>query len=321
MSLQVALEGHMRGSVGNTDHDWYRFLLERQRRSILATGSGLEEVNFWKPSGGRFTALSPGEPFFFRLKAPWNAIVGFGFFARYVVMPDWRAWELFGEANGNASEAELRRITADYRVRNGGDPQSPIGCILLSQPTFFDWERRIRQPSDWAPNIVTIKGYDLTVGEGRRIFEECLAEANLTLATRFSSIQDRYGKPILVKPRLGQGTFRAVVTDVYGACAVTGEHSLPVLEAAHIKPFSQEGPHDVRNGILLRSDVHRLFDHGYVTITPEHRFEVSDRLRKDWENGRAYYEMRDRPVHIPTERELQPDPALLQWHNEHVFLG
>ena len=61
----------------------------------------------------------------------------------------------------------------------------------------------------------------------------------------------RYGEPVLVRPRLGQGAFRVVVTEGYGrACAVTGEHSLPVLEAAHIKPFDAEGPHDIRNGLL-----------------------------------------------------------------------
>jgi putative restriction endonuclease len=311
----------VRGSVGNTDHEWYRFLLERQRRSIDATGEGLEEVNFWKPSGGAFSALEPGEPFFFRLKAPHNAIVGFGFFARYVVMPDWRAWELFGEANGNPSADDLRRRTTEYRVRNGGDPGGPIGCIMLVQPVFFPQGHWVRQPTDWSPNIVTTKRYDLTAGEGRRLWEECSAEANLMSAPGIASHPARYGEPILVRPRLGQGTFRAVVTDVYGACAVTGEHSLPVLEAAHIKPFAKDGPHDVSNGILLRSDIHRLFDHGYVTVTPEQRFEVSGRLRAEWENGRAYYKMKDRTVRFPDIVAQRPDPDLLRWHNENVFLG
>jgi predicted restriction endonuclease len=65
------------------------------------------------------------------------------------------------------------------------------------------------------------------------------------------------------------------VTDAYGrSCAVTREHSLPVLEAAHIRPCAQAGAHDVRNGLLLRSDLHRLFDIGYVTVTPDLRLEV-----------------------------------------------
>jgi putative restriction endonuclease len=69
---------------------------------------------------------------------------------------------------------------------------------------------------------------------------------------------------------------------------VTGEKTLPVLEAAHIKPYAIEGPHQVNNGILLRSDRHKLFDVGYVTVTPEHTLEVSPRLREEWHNGQEY---------------------------------
>ena len=98
----------------------------------------------------------------------------------------------------------------------------------------------------------------------------------------------RYGTPQLVAPRLGQGIFRVAVMDAYGrACAATQEHSLPALEASHIQPYAKDGPHDVRNGVLLRADLHRLFDQGYVTITPEYRLEVSPRLKEDYQNGQS----------------------------------
>ncbi len=86
----------------------------------------------------------------------------------------------------------------------------------------------------------------------------------------------RYGEPVLMRPRLGQAAFRVAITYAYErACAVTHEHSLPVLEAAHIVPYAQGGVHEVSNGLLLRSDLHRLFDLGYVTVTPELHLEVS----------------------------------------------
>ena len=82
--------------------------------------------------------------------------------------------------------------------------------------------------------------------------------------------------------RLGQGAFRIVVTDTYDRrCALTGERTLPVLEAAHIKPYSSGGAHDITNGLLLRSDLHTLFDRGYLTVTPEYRLEVSRRIREE----------------------------------------
>ena len=71
--------------------------------------------------------------------------------------------------------------------------------------------------------------------------------------------------------------------------AFTGERTLPVLEAAHIKPFARSGPHAVSNGLLLRSGLHKLFDAGYLTVTPKHKIEVSGRIKEEFENGREYY--------------------------------
>jgi putative restriction endonuclease len=100
---------------------------------------------------------------------------------------------------------------------------------------------------------------------------------------------------------------------------VTREHSLPVLEAAHIRPYGAEGEHSVANGLLLRADVHRLFDTGYVTVMPDRRFVVSRRLADEWENGKAYYAMEGREIAVPARVADRPDPELLRWHNEHVF--
>src|SRR5215211_3132406 len=76
----------------------------------------------------------------------------------------------------------------------------------------------------------------------------------------------RYGSEFLTRTRLGQGAFRVLVTEAYTRrCAVTGERTLPALEAAHIQPFSKLGPHLTTNGLLLRSDLHKLFDLGYLS--------------------------------------------------------
>jgi putative restriction endonuclease len=104
----------------------------------------------------------------------------------------------------------------------------------------------------------------------------------------------RYGEPQLVRPRLGQGTFRFAVLDAYGSCAVTTEHSRPVLDAAHIRPYGEGGGHEVANGLLLRTDLHRLFDKGYVTVSPDHRLVVSKRLRDEWHNGRGTTQCTDK---------------------------
>ncbi len=122
---------------------------------------------------------------------------------------------------------------------------------------------------------------------------------------------------------MGQGAFRVLVTDAYQQrCAITGEKTLPVLEAAHIRPYGQEGPHSVKNGMLLKSDFHTLFDDGYLTIIPELKVEVSQRLHNDYGNGKDYYKHHGQPLLIVPGQESQlPSREYLEWHNEHIYLG
>ena len=127
---------------------------------------------------------------------------------------------------------------------------------------------------------------------------------------------------MLVRPSLGQGAFRLLVTDTYHRrCAVTQERTFPALDAAHVRPYAEGGVHEVTNGLLLRRDLHSLFDRGYVTVTPELRFEVSRRIKEEFENGRAYYALHGGQVHIPERLAARPDAAALTWHNENRYLG
>lgn len=306
----------MDGFVAVTDPGWY----ER-----LASRPGPRDANFWRPSTRRFN-LQPGTPFFFKLKAPHHAIAGFGVFWAFTVLPDWLAWETFGDANGvddlDALRARLRRIREGARIE--ADPLGQIGCCLIAEATFFPREQWIVPPSDWSPRTQTGATYSLDAGEGQRIWHEALGLASMPALRRPTDAPaaPRYGPPTLHRPRLGQGIFRVQVLDAYGrACAVTKEHSLPVLEAAHIRPYARGGDHDVANGLVLRTDLHRLFDRGYVTVDDDSRFVVSRRLREDFDNGRSYYELHGRTLHVPAPAWHRPSAAALEWHRGQVFLG
>lgn len=307
------------GTVAPTDFGWWEFLAGRSEH----------EVNFWTPSAKRRFKAPEFSPFFFKLKSPHNSIAGFGYFTRWTHLPEWLAWECFGSGNGCRSLTKLRERIAKIRAGIGYVPgdTSDIGCILLTEPTFFPRDMWIPQPRDWQNPIVSGKQYDLSTGEGLRIWEQCRERATELSAHRPSGslvfegpTGPRFGTSRPVAPRLGQGAFRIAVTDAYDrACAVTAEHSLPALEAAHIRAFSADGPNEVRNGILLRADLHRLFDIGYVTVTPEHRLEVSPRLREDYSNGRSYYPLHGAVLHVPKSHRDRPDASFLTWHNERVF--
>jgi putative restriction endonuclease len=312
----------VRGYVANTDFDWF---------TTLRTRAELEEINFWQPSGGNaFRVISPGELVFFRLKSPRNAIGGFAIFARHVVIPAWHAWDTFAEGNGARDFPEMLARIAHYRRSAAGFRPDPhgnylIGCILLVEPVFFGPDEWVREPEGWPRNVVQGKSYNLSTGEGARLVGDCFERLegadHPTLAELRESAR-RFGSPHLVTPRLGQGTFRIAVETAYDrACAVTGEHSLPVLEAAHIQPYALGGEHLVPNGLLLRRDVHRLFDRGYVTVTPEARFEVSRALRDEFANGRTYYALHGAAVTLPSRLDERPSPSSVRWHNETVFRG
>ena len=137
------------------------------------------------------------------------------------------------------------------------------------------------------------------------------------------SATSQYGSEYLTRSRLGQGAFRVLVADAYSRrCAVTGERTLPVLEAAHIKPYAESGPHAVRNGMLLRSDIHKLFDTGYITVTADYTLEVSQRIREEYENGKEYYRYHGKElIVLPVNDSWKPGKGYLAWHNEHVFRG
>jgi putative restriction endonuclease len=303
----------VRLAVAVTDKDWFDFLWIRP---------DLSEINFWAPGATPFRALQPGELFLFKLHSPLNFIVGGGVFTYANSIPCSLAWEAFGVSNGAASLTEMRQRIAKYRRADTADRSDfVIGCRILTQPFFLPETEWIPSPASWSPNIVTFKTYDTSESDGLALWNSIQdRSARLSVPRNSLDPQDRYGNPVLVRPRLGQGTFRVMVTDAYKRkCAITGERTLPALEAAHIKPFAEGGSHDPRNGLLLRRDIHALFDSGYVTVTPDLKFHVSRRIKEEFENGRHYYALDDQLIAAPSSPSWNPDPAALDWHNNERF--
>ncbi|MBD5657047.1 MAG: HNH endonuclease [Candidatus Eremiobacteraeota bacterium] len=238
----------MKAFVAVTDPDWLRTLAANE-----AT-----EVNFWQP---RPTAVRQpeGTPWIFKVRGT-DRIAGFGFFSYWTIMPLAVAWETFGAANGVQSYGEMVRRVSSLRHSESTDDR--VGCVVLADSILLDRSAWITAPADWKPNIVRGAGYDLSVGEGARIWNQLRAlTATAPLRSPILSVPGGVAAPTLVTPRRGQGAFRLMVMDAYERrCAITGERTLPALEAAHIRPFSEHQSHQVRNGILMRSDLHRLYD-------------------------------------------------------------
>jgi putative restriction endonuclease len=306
--------------VGVTDNNWFHFLAERQP----------DEVNFWRPGGGSFRAIPEGAPFLFKLHSPHNYIVGGGFFVQYSLLPISLAWAAFEQKNGAPDFEAFRQKILGYRSSKAPTTPDPqIGCLVLVEPFFFAREDWIPIPDDWSSGIRRGKTYDTSDPSGERLWQA--VQERLPRYERPPGWKDsadvgvvespRYGDEYLIRPRLGQGAFRVLVTEAYTRrCAMTGERTLPALVAAHIKPYGKSGPHRVDNGLLLRADLHMLLDQGYLTLTKKYHIEVSRRIKEEFENGQEYYALHGRPLAILPQQEFErPSPEFIEWHNEQVF--
>lgn len=300
----------MRVFVGVTDDRWAQFLAAK----------GATEGNFWFPSTRMgFAALSPGEPFLFKTHHPHNRIVGGGFFEHYAVLRASEAWEFMGLGNGAASLPEMLDRIARYRpeARNEADPE--IGCVILNDLVFFGEGSSLPGPESFARSIVRGKTYRDPGADSvvETALMQLLAGGAEPVAPPSHAVE---WAEFQARRRLGQGGFQAVVLDAYSArCAITRHRIRPTLQAAHIRPVTAGGPHALANGLLLRSDVHTMFDRGYLALTNDHRLLVSPRLREEFGNGEEFYRQAGEPVEVPRGSAERPAGEYLEWHRDVVF--
>jgi putative restriction endonuclease len=314
--------------VGVTDLDWYS--------QLYASGPDHAEVNFWFPSSGTgFAALESGE--FFVLKTHVehryphlsNRLVGVGVFSGYARLRLSEAWQWFGTNNGVESEVALRERIERYRrqpTERLSDPE--IGCVLLRDVLFFSAEESVASSADFSANIVRGKIYDLdTLARDHPVVATVThyldPGANLLdVEARTLAQQKTRGDARLVVPRVGQQAFKALVAEAYHhRCALTGDKVRPVLEAAHIVPVGHGGEHRIDNGMLLRSDMHTLFDRGYIGFDKRHDLRVSPALRERFGNGDWLYSREGTRIALPDRRAERPNSEYLEWHLGEVFVS
>ena len=87
----------------------------------------------------------------------------------------------------------------------------------------------------------------------------------------------------------------------------------------HVRPTAAGGLHRIDNGLLLRSDLARLFDLGYLTVTAEGSVRISDRLEQDEETSRPYDALDGIEIWQPNRRQLRPRREFLEWHRRRVY--
>lgn len=119
------------------------------------------------------------------------------------------------------------------------------------------------------------KSNDMTVNEAAAPLKK-LGGKEVRLETRVALTKDQHEAETARKAsyyrqlaRPEQAAFRRSLLDAYGRCPISGADIERAVEAAHVQEFSRAGPDTLGNGILLRSDLHNLFDAGHLAIDPE----------------------------------------------------
>ncbi|WP_327171912.1 HNH endonuclease [Streptomyces sp. NBC_01336] len=112
-----------------------------------------------------------------------------------------------------------------------------------------------------------------------------------------------------VRARIGQAPFRRQLLETHGElCAFTGPAPAAVLEAAHLYSYADTGEHHSEGGLLLRRDVHRLFDLGLIACDPLTKtLDVASALV----SYQDYFKLHGQPM------KLQPSRGHLRWLSKH----
>ena len=121
----------------------------------------------------------------------------------------------------------------------------------------------------------------------------------------------------MMAQRRGQPAFRNALLDAYNRkCAITGCEVVEVLEAAHILPYQGPDTNKVVNGLLLRADVHTLFDSGLIAVDVKNMTVLVDKSLE----GSEYWTLRGQKLRLPSDTERRPSCEVLKMHCDNSVL-
>jgi putative restriction endonuclease len=197
----------------------------------------------------------------------------------------------------------------------------PIGVLRQVKPRpGVEYEvLGLAAVSEWTNGYFILEGFS-PEGERKGYDEPDAAYHRMRAATSPFSVEqfdpfDRFDarerQIAQVVRRRGQANFRSALIAAYqGQCAITGCNAVDALEAAHISAYLGKQSNHVQNGLLLRADLHSLFDLGMLAIEPETR-KV---LLADVLAGTSYAELSGRSIAVPRDPAAVPSREALEQH-------
>lgn len=206
------------------------------------------------------------------------------------------------------------RLRADF-VATPGTPGGIVTCDLGGETKFKrPYHRGFRTGWELTPEVATQfeAAWGTRTGEVSRSHGTDSAPSRMKSVPEFDPEQVKDDAERVLREidaRRGQGEFRNRLIDAYeGRCAVTGCEATPALDAAHIIPFSGPSTQHVANGLLLRSDIHTLFDLDLIRVHPLKRVIVVDESLR----GTEYERLAGKKLREPRNPQERPHKDALR---------
>ncbi len=290
-------------AIATTDKSWVDTLKEFDLNSY---------VNFWTPTPWNIKSLKNGDRFYFMLKAPIRLIGGFGEFVEYKNMNVEDAWVEYGYRNGRKTKESFISSIQTYINKNskkfGGTDIDPdkylIGCIILKNCQFWDSDEFINLSSygiSFPNQVVTWKSFSTN----DPIHQKPKIPFQLVGGKRIVC-------PIISNSREGQSKFKSELLKAYNNKCCISENDIPeLLEAAHIQEYKNIESNHVQNGLLMRVDIHRLYDNKLIAVDDEYIIHVSNLIL-----DKEYRSFHGRKISLPKDPDNYPCKDALRLYRE-----
>lgn len=281
-------------AIAVTDKSWYEYQKEHDF---------IDNINFWTPTVWK-VAFDPGDIIVFKLKGTIDDIGGYGSFVEYKHQTLEQSWKEFGQRNGYDTKEEF--VMA---LTKGKGPSSTIcGCLVLENVVYFDQPEKLSKYGlSFNSHIVKYrKEYSPFPSFGQQSVVASQPVFQLVTQSKKQKTKQK------VTLRVGQGQFHRDISVAYGhKCCITGETAPELLQAAHIQDYINKDSNHVQNGLLLRMDIHKLFDSGLLYIDENYKVHVSSLVKST-----NYTDLNNQKISRPTNPSEWPSIDALKFKKE-----
>lgn len=225
-------------------------------------------------------------------------------------------WLLFYQEHRNNIGNKQTDTWMNEKLLNCWSDGIPVG-VFIQENSSSNYKRALAYVEDFDPTI----GLFTLHGPIRHDNNKCFSAFSYGLIElpEVEEMQEdtREIAPTRIAARKGQAKFKKILLDAYNnTCTVTGGTALPTLQGAHIIDYRGEQSNIVQNGLLLRADIHLLYDKMLLSIEPDtHSILISETLV-----GTEYEEMfgSDKPKRInePNNKQYRPNDEYLNVHHQ-----